>query len=245
MLDKKSLSVYSKPFSPKPDKSKTNPDTSSTTLNSSQQAPSVKASARELTASPPIPAGTSSKLEADRVAQQQLPLQLPVKQADPRDFRKFTMTDAKARNLKLGQVNKILSPQRPADINAQIIEAARLKNAAHYVHIALQGRSRTPKAPSNRSPVLPAPATLKPVAKGVVTRPFVVPAVRYRSKSGACRVEKVEAKEGKKSTKPSVSKPAPVTVVKGGREAVISNANNRVMGDGNGGGSVKPLAPWK
>ncbi|XP_055332109.1 uncharacterized protein LOC129584044 [Paramacrobiotus metropolitanus] len=62
------------------------------------------------------------------------------KMADPRDFRRFTMDEAKARGIKMGVVNKINIQQRPIHINQQIVEVARVKNAQHYIHYLLQGK---------------------------------------------------------------------------------------------------------
>lgn len=65
--------------------------------------------------------------------------------ADPRDFRRFTIEEAKSRDIKMGGISKIKIIQRPIHINQQIIDASREKNAQHYIHRSLQDHGKITK----------------------------------------------------------------------------------------------------
>ena len=208
MLGEKSLSINSKPFSSKPDKATANnlsPNSAKTALAATKP-PGPTQRPSSLTAASFVngkPDATNAPHPA-AIAAPSLPPNdgKPIKQADPRDFRRFTLADARARSLKLGQVNKIASPQRRADINAQIIEAARAKNAEHYVHFALQGLSRAGNQAKQQS-IIVANRQLQGSRK---ERQSCVPSVKkvlptqqrdltakYRSKSEVCRTRMVPA----------------------------------------------------
>jgi hypothetical protein len=140
MLGNKALAAYSKPFSPKLDGAPTGGG------KAKHNIPPAASPAKSST--PTIPALAVGAISpAKETAIFELSNELKsgqIKQADPRDFRKFTLADAKARNLRMGMVNKIVSPQRRAEVTGEIIEAARLKNAQHYVHPALQKANSNP-----------------------------------------------------------------------------------------------------
>ena len=241
MLGEKSLSVYSKPFSLKPDKATANnlsPNSSKTAL-AATKSPGPTQKPSSLTAASSVngkPDATHAPSAADAphpaaTAAPSLPPNdgKPIKQADPRDFRRFTLADARARSLKLGQVNKIASPQRRADINAQIIEAARAKNAEHYVHFALQGLSRAGNQAKQQS-IVTANRQLQgsrkerqscvPSVKKVLPTQQRDLTVKYRSKSGVCRTGMAPA------SKPVVEAgvAGPRATMKG-QEAVVSKVN--------------------
>ncbi|GAV07390.1 hypothetical protein RvY_17228 [Ramazzottius varieornatus] len=195
---RKSITIYPSPFSSR------SPVTTSQQISGNTNP--TKPSARPK----PIPAAptTSSKKASASSYHTADDGSHPPKQADPRDFRAFSIDEAKTRNIKFGVVNKVAVPQRPIEINEQIIEVARAKNAQHYFHSSLQALNKTPLVNEDMTG-----DAAKNLFEGLLK-----PVVEAKSPAAGASVEPGSGRV-KKNSKEALHKQSPVT-------AVLSNSKS-------------------